>query len=404
MSIKLDNPDRSAFLDEILKKPAPANAMRPEYHVGTYDFTEYVLEAEWGRPDDERPAQELILRVKMSIDPNEIRNEHVYVYLNVADIRITQFSGRVLSVRAGRARTEIVAVTGGYWLDKQRLPGVISYADVGPSEVIADCVKRMTRYDLAWMALEEVSGPKFPITDESTFDKRNKLSDPIGIAVSTAELFFTDSVYNAPSLTRDRSAAEATEVLHEYVVGEDIEQDDFLPEILGDEYYSVVATREANGEVEDLFEPVLIPDSVAPVDAVYEITVDEESSTAIPDAYALAVEAATRFGMGGATVSFSVKWIHPLMEDGDFISIVEPFVYGNKSGTRYWIGKVVRQRKTNELIHLFESVEMIRQSTTYDEPTKVGRLSPSVAVDTPIPGALYPSDSLYPSDTFYPAG
>lgn len=39
------------------------------------------------------PAQELTLRVKMRIDPDEIRNEQAYVYINIADVRIRQFGG-----------------------------------------------------------------------------------------------------------------------------------------------------------------------------------------------------------------------------------------------------------------------------------------------------------------------
>ncbi len=407
MSLTLYDPDQREFLGDILLSLSPAGAMRPEYHVGEYDLTELVLEAEWGRPDDERPAQELTLRVKQSIDPDEIRNESVYVYLNIGDVRIRQFAGRVLGVTAGRARTEIRAVTGGYWLDKQRFPATVSYANVAPSDVVYDCVSRMSRYDLSWMDLEEIPGPKLKADGSSLFDKRSKLADPIGAAVSAGQLFFADSAYNAPVLTRDRSPAEALEILHEYVVGEDINPDEFLPEVAGDEYYSVVATRDSGGLTVDLFEPVLVPDSTAPVDAVYEIEVTDDTATATSDAYTLAVQAANRFAMGGATVSFTVKWIHPLMVDGDFISIVEPFEHGERSGTRHWVAKVIRQRKTNELTHLFESVEMVRTGITYEDTSKVGALANGRGHRFPTTSdatALYPSETLYPSDTLYPGG
>jgi hypothetical protein len=408
MALSLRDPQQLEFLQEILQYPIPANAMELEYVVGTTDFTEVVAEAEWGRTDDERPAQELILRIKESIDPEEFRNEDVWVYLNIADIRVRQFAGKVLSVISGRVRSELRAVTAGYWLDKQRLPGSVSYANIGPSEVIYDCVRRMTRYDLAWMDLEEVLAPKLKAVAENTFDKRNKLADPIGQAVTAGELFFYDSAYNAPVLVRDRSPAEAVEVIHEYVVGEDIDSDDFLPEIAGDEYYSVVATREVDGETEDLFEPLVIPGSEAPVDAVYEIEVSDDTTTAGKDAYTLAVEAVNRFAMGGATVSFTIEWIHPLITDGDFISILEPFIYGDVSGHRRWVAKVIRQRKTHEKRHLFESVEMVKTALVYDESPTLPQLQPTPPGEEtpgePEPEGLAPSDSLAPSDTLAPSG
>ena len=408
MALSLKDPQQLDFLAEILQFPAPANAMEFEYQVGNIDLSDVVAEAEWGRPDDERPAQELILRVKESLDPEEVRNADVYVYLNIADLRIRQFAGRVLSISSGRVRSELRAVTAGYWLDKQRLPGSVSYANIGPSQVIYDCVRRMTRYELAWMDLEEVSAPKFKAVAENTFDKRNKLADPIGQAVTAGELFFYDSVYNAPVLRRDRSPAEATEFLHEYVVGEDIDPDDFLPEIAGDEYYSVVATREVGGEIEDLFDPILIPESTAPVDAVYEVEVSDDTSTAGQDAHQLAVEAANRFAMGGATVSFTVDWIHPLMTDGDFISILEPFDYNGVSGHRRWAAKVIRQRKTHEKVHMFESVEMVKTSLAYDKPKRLSQLPPTPPEGPGDPVepevGLAPSDTLAPSDSLAPSG
>ena len=93
MSLTLRDPEQREFIDEILSSLVPANAMRLEYHVGGYDLTDFILEAEWDRTDDERPAQESTLRVKMSIYPDEIPNEQAYVYINIADVRIRQFGG-----------------------------------------------------------------------------------------------------------------------------------------------------------------------------------------------------------------------------------------------------------------------------------------------------------------------
>ena len=107
---------------------------------------------------------------------------------------------------------------------------------------------------------------------------------------------------------------------------------------------------------------------------MYEVEVTDESLTAEDDAYYLGVQVANRLVMGAATVSFPVRWIHPLLIDGDFISIVEPFVEGGKSGVRRWIAKVIRQRKTHDVRQLFESVEMVRVSTVYDNARPVQAL------------------------------
>lgn len=67
MSLTLRDPEQREFIGEILSSLVPANAMRLEYRVGGYGLTDFILEAEWDRTDDERPAQESTLRVKMSI-------------------------------------------------------------------------------------------------------------------------------------------------------------------------------------------------------------------------------------------------------------------------------------------------------------------------------------------------
>lgn len=363
-----DESDRT-FLEAVLRGESPSSAMRTEYFIGQRDLTEIVSEAEWGRQDDERPAQELILRVKESIDPDELINRTAYVFIAIANLRIRQYTGIVRKVTTTRTTTQIECATGGYWLDRQRFPGVVSYADVAPSEVIRDCVGRMERYDLRYMDFEHVPGPKMRRDNASLFDKRSKLANAIGAAVQTGELFFTDNSYNAPTLQRDRSAAEALDVVWEYEVGRDIGE--FLPEVLGDEYYSVVAYRDINGIAGDLFEPIRIEGSTAPVDCVYEIEVTDESPAAGKDAYSLAGDAAARFAGGEATVGFEVRWVHPLIVDGDFIGITEPFTYGSVSGTKRWIAKVVRQRKTHDKRHLFESVEMVRSAVIYDETPRV---------------------------------
>lgn len=381
MPLKLYDASEQEFLDYVLSSEAPASAMRLEYHVGEHVFSESpledepVIEAEWGRTDDDRPAQELTLRIKESINPEEIRNASAYVFLNVGDLRIRQFSGQVLGVTPGRVRTEIRAVTGGYWLDKVRRGETVSYANVSCREVVADCVSRLDRYDLRRMDLGEDAGPKLKRQDSTLFQINASLADPIAAAVDEGDRFFTDSPYNAPLLTKDRGPAEATEVLHEYVVGEDIDPLEFEPELASDEFYAVVAYREVNGIVEELFDPILVPGSNAPVGAMYEVEVTDESLTAGEDAYHLGIQVANRVALGQATVNFSVRWIHPLLMDGDFISIVEPFVEGGRSGVRRWVAKVIRQRKTHDLRQLFESVEMVRVGTTYDTLREVKGLS-----------------------------
>jgi hypothetical protein len=56
VSLTLRDPEQREFIDEILSSLAPANAMRLEYHVGGYDLTDFILEGEWDRTNDERPA------------------------------------------------------------------------------------------------------------------------------------------------------------------------------------------------------------------------------------------------------------------------------------------------------------------------------------------------------------
>lgn len=210
----------------------------------------------------------------------------------------------------------------------------------------------------------------------------DKLSRPIAAAVEEAELFFRDSPYNSPLCHRDRGPAEATEVLHEFVVGIHIDPDDFQPESTSDDYYDVViyTTDATTGDVVYVTDPILIPGSSAPVGAGYEIPVSDDTTTGPDDAYALGTKVASRLIHGESTVTVPIKFPLPLLVDGDFLSITEPFNEGGRTGTRNWIAQVdiatERHDKSMELqmlmVQLRETETPLPKVQPWAVPTRRG--------------------------------
>lgn len=373
-----------AALNTVLQSRAPASAMRYHYRVGGIDLTDDIIEAQWGRTGAELPGIEFSGRFKANV-PDSIKREHMVVDLTVDTVagalEFRRFTGKVRTFKNRRGRCEITAATGGYWLDRVRFDeDGVTYADIAPSEIIWDAVTRAASagvYDFLYADIERVDGPKVRRDEFLQISKIDKLSRPIGAAVEDALLFFRDSPYNSPLCHRDRGPAEATSILHSYTVGRQIDPQDFEPESTSDDYYDVVIYRvdSVTGDIIYLTDPILIPGSAAPEGVGYEVPVSDESATGADDAYVLGQSIASRLIHGEATDSFTMKFPHPLMVDGDFVSIVEPFHEGGRTGTRQWIAEVdigvEHHDKTQDL-----QLTMIRQSEDEDVPPAVAALSP----------------------------
>lgn len=332
-------------------------------------------EAQWGRPDSAAPGREFSGRFKVEL-PTSMRREHITVDLAVdtavGTLMFRRYTGRVRSLKNRRGRCEITAASGGFWLDRVRFEEVgVSYVDVAPSEVIWDVVGRAAAsgvYDFLYADIEPVDGPKVRREEFLTITRIDKLSRPVGAAVEEAGLFFRDSPYNSPLCHRDRGPAEATDVLHEYVVGVHVDTDDFIPESTADDYYDVVmyTVDATTGAIDYPIDPILIPDSSAPLNAGYEIALSDESLTGPDDLYALGVKIASRLVHGESTVTFPVKFPHPLLVDGDFLSIAEPFTDDFRSGTRYWIAQVDIATERHDLT---QELQLIMVQLREDEDT-----------------------------------
>ncbi len=361
-------PAQKGALDAVLRSRDPAGAMMYHYRLGGVDLTPYVTEAEWGRQGADQPAITFTGKFKTSLHES-LKSERLVVNLEVKTLEgpllFRRFTGEVDEMIVRRGFTTIEAQSGGYWLDKIRFDeDGVSYVDVAPSDIIWDVVTRAAAsgvYDLGFTNIETVDSPKVRREEFLTITKVDKLARPLDAAVEEAELFFRDSPYNAPVCSKDRGPAEAQDVMQEYIVGVHIDPEVFEPATTSDEYYDVIAYRTNDaGDIEYLFDPILIPNSNAPKGVGYEISVSDLSETSVEDAFAQAQKAASRLIHGESTATLPVAWPHPLMVDGDFISVIEPFDEGGRRGTRYWIAEVEtnteRSDKTVEI-----AVTMVRR-------------------------------------------
>jgi hypothetical protein len=373
-----------AALEDVLRSRAPASSMRLEYYAGTRDLNPQedrkgVIEAEWGRPDAERPALEFTGTFRETL-PLSLRKEKLTVDLVVetalGEHSFRRFTGDIRRVTPTPAGTIIQAASGGYWLDKVRFGEVQSYVNVAPSAVVWDAVTRAAEagvYDLRHAEIEYVAGPKVRREEFLLNLPMDKLARPVSAAVEEGELFFRDSPLNAPLSHRDRGPAEAESVEWEYIVGRDTEPVDFRPETEGDEFYDVVCYRTlASGNQELLFDPIKIAGSTAPIGAGYEINVSDESDTATDDTYQMAAEAALRLRDGESTSTQSIKWIHPLLVDGDFVGWTEPFDEATRAGTRIWIAKIDTLKESSDLTQEM-SMTLVRRR---EEEESVAKVSP----------------------------
>jgi hypothetical protein len=373
----------------VLDSRSPASKMRYHYSAGPIDLTPWKVEAQWGRPDAAAPAREFSGRFKLPL-PQELRRETLTVDLvvrtHLGDLTFRRFTGRIRTLVSRRGYSEIEAASGGYCLDKVRFgEDGVTYADWAPSDIIWDAVTRATSagvYDFLYADIEPVDGPKVRREEFLAITKVDKLSRPIGAAVEEAELFFRDSPLNSPLCHRDRGPAEATEVLYEYVVGKHIDQSDFDAAATSDDYYDVVIYRRDpdTGGIDYLIDPILIPDSSAPVGAGYEIEVTDESATSEDDAYVLATKVASRLEHGESTAGFTVKFPHPLMVDGDFVSIPEPFEgeANGRRGMRYWIAEVLVMTERHDLSCDMEVLMVRRREDETPMPTVSALPAPTV--------------------------
>lgn len=372
--------DEQVALNAVLQSRSPASYMRLEYYAGSEllgvtsrEDELGAVEAEWGRPDAERPALEFTGMFREIYDPDDLRREVLRVDLIVetalGGFRFRRFTGPIRRVAPSRIGTRIQAASGGYWLDKIRFDETVAFTNVEPSEVVWRCVLLASEagaYDYNYADIEYVPGPKVRREEFLVNTKVDKLARPIAAAVEEGDLFFRDSPYNAPMCHRARGPAEADEVVWTYRVGEDVDEEEWEPETDGDEYDAVLCYRVTpDGQIEYLFDPIKIEGSVAPERASYEINISDESDTSNADAYHLATEAALRLRDGESTTTQTLPWIHPLLVDGDFVAWTQPFDTGTRAGTRHWIGQVNPIKETSEL-EQEQSLIMVRRREEYD--------------------------------------
>jgi hypothetical protein len=344
----------------VLDSRSPASKMRYHYVAGPVDLTPWIVEGQWGRPAAESPAREFTGRFKLPL-PQELRRETLTIDLvvstHVGELTFRRFTGRIRTLVSRR----------GY----------------SPSDIVWDAVTRATSagvYDFLYADIEPVDGPKVRREEFLAISKVDKLSRPIGAAVEEADLFFRDSPLNSPLCHRNRGPAEATEVLYEYVVGRHIDPTDFDAAATSDDYYDVVIYRRDadTGAIDYLIDPILIPDSSAPVGAGYEIEVTDESATSEDDAYVLATKVASRLEHGESTAGFTTKFPHPLLVDGDFISIPEPFEEGGRRGMRYWIAEVLVATERFDLSCDMEVLMVRRREEETPLPTVTALATPTL--------------------------
>lgn len=335
-----------------LRGPNPAAVTEHELIVAGTPISEDLVSCDWGREDAGRPG--VVFRATLEWSPSmDLGREDVILNLLIDGVRVRSFTGKVHRFSAGgdAEANELIAHTGGYWLDKISMKTDEDYDGERPEDVVRDAVLRNRFYDSRFIFVERAgSNLLFGRRGARRFKAwADKLDRPLDAVGREAKYRYIDNVLGGLDARVKKSPAIAGEVVWSYVVGEDF--DGFLPEPLGDEYSEVVALREVDGDLVPLEGmPIPVPGSKAPPDTPYEIPISDdggdEGAGVLYDEeiWQQANLAASRFALGEASCNFSVDWINPLVFDGSNVAVAQPFSVGSGadkiSGVRHWIAEV----------------------------------------------------------------
>ncbi len=387
----LSDPKAQEDLMAILLSENPAARQTSEFVVGSDFLTEDFTELTCGR-EGEDIARVLEATVAGSI-PTGLKGREVRLDLLTGAHSLRMFTGEVVQPVGGRGESSLTCSTAGYWNPSIQLGEARSYVGQSASDMAFSVILLNSRYDKHHINIDPDSSLRINREEDQMFSKVAKIDDVLGAIREEAEVFQRDTFFNGFRQSARRGPAEASEIAWEFIIGRDIDPEEgFERDEVAEEFYDVMAYRATDdGDGIEELERTLVPGSTAPPGATYEIEITDESLDAGVSVWQLVFEAAQRLMLGQYSGGFEIKYVHPLLEDGDTVLLVEPEIENGLLVTKRWYATIAANTfSMPEKSHSFE-VDMTLIGVEREEPSKVPVIE---ALPNPQPRPLYGIDYL----------
>lgn len=253
--------------------------------------------------------------------PRSLGGEPVTLDILIAGEEIRRFTGSALRPKSSGPSTQLIANTGGYWLEKIRIGTTYSFTDEEPYFLALRALQSMPY--TGQLDIQRVRTPKISRAGEDALSEMDKHSDVMEAVEEEADMTFADTYHNGCRGSKVLRDYEQASPVWTFYVGEDLDGEDFEFDEASSEYSEIVCYREVENVGLEILARADIPGSTAPPGAALEIEITavtnahEDAQTRLYDA--LTEEMSPR-GEGSA----KLPWVHPLLEDGDVIEVVQP--------------------------------------------------------------------------------
>ena len=312
-------------IESTLSDPQTAAANTTYTLFAAADYTNRVRELEVSTEDGPGVVLDADIAGKL---PASLEGRDVEATLYVGNATLTLFRGEA----ARPSDDGLLAGTGGYWLESISLGEEVSYSGTDPSLAAYELLSRAPYSGPVWVAPMDGS---FTRSGEDAFGPRVNVSEALSEIAEEFDMSFFDTADNGHNGIKKPSLDSPGEVVWTFTVGFDVPGDEgeqeggFSYAREEDSYRYVIVYAEQDGHTE-LTEPIEVPNSRAPAGAIYwlEQSVEEnaDGTAGSPDikrAYQDGYERANRLSRGQWTVGINPVYIHPLLERGDCVAVIE---------------------------------------------------------------------------------
>lgn len=316
MPVQIADPRAAARLEEALRSENPGTLTDFELVVTGEDRTEDLDECEIEAADG--PGISLDASLGIQLVDSAVSGS-VYLDCIAVGVRVRRFAGSVWFSNPSPGQTDILCHTGGFWLDRLEVGQVYEPLGAAPSTVLREMLSR-TPYESGLVDVAEIPRPLFTRDKFEGFRESNKLSEVIEALNAEVPIFVRDLPSGGVKAGREQLIPSDTAVW-EFVVGRDLDREDFSAEREEDLYFDVAVYRQ-DDSVETELARVAVPDSKAPKGATLKLESSDTSEKAIENALQDAHDAAYSLWRGVWKVTAKLPWIHPLLLRGDTVAFV----------------------------------------------------------------------------------
>jgi hypothetical protein len=374
--IRLVSERRHARVEEALRSEAAASLTTYELTIGGEDYT--------GRIDEVViDASDVALLVDVTLDgklPDSAQGRTVSLDVLIDDVPVRRFTGRALRPERHALYTDLRGASAGYWLERVKLNEKLSFSGRAPELICYEMLHRVPAYEFGLVRVDPLPVPA--IKRESTlgegFEPSASVMDVLEAVNAEVEIDARDTTRGGHRVRRKPTLEEAASPVWEFVVGRDIDPENFSHEREEDEYHDVAVYRATDSGDEELAR-VAVPDSLAPKGATLYHQISDESASAHTNARQTAYDLASRLKYGRHKFSATLEFAHVLLERGDPIAFRER----TDEGETVWIALVGEYKEHYPARRMELGGRMVVLSREEAEPEEEEAPEPSLALATP---------------------